>query len=124
MLKDQSSSDLQSRYTEAGKAVTLALKKSKKKSWEEFGCRLDFNYFSASKVFLLTIYRLHGKRSSTPSSILTDENEILSRWSEYFADLLNPVEASTRDLHEVTHLGEEEVFPAAEVATAVKGIKS
>ena len=40
-------------------------------------------------------------------------------------DLLNPVKASTRcDTQEVIHLGEEEVFIAAEVATAVKGIKS
>ena len=35
-----------------------------------------------------------------------------------------PVKASTRDTHEVTHLGEDEVFIAAEVATAIKGIKS
>ena len=51
-------------------------------------------------------------------------NEILSRWREYFEDLLNPVKASTRDTHEVTHLEEEEVFTAAEVATAIKGINS
>ena len=37
---------------------------------------------------------------------------------------MNPVKASTRDTHEVIHLGEEEVFTAAEVATAIKGIKS
>ena len=37
---------------------------------------------------------------------------------------MNPVKASTRDTQEVTCLGEEEVFTAAEVATATKGIKS
>ena len=57
-------------------------------------------------------------------NILTDENEILSRWREYFEDILNPVKAPTRDTHEVTQLGEKEVFTAAEVATAIKGIKS
>ena len=72
-----------------------------------------------------------GKRSSVTYSIkdsagniLTDKNEILSRWKEYFEDLLNSVKASTRDPYEVTHVGEEEVFTAAEEATAVKGIKS
>ena len=45
-------------------------------------------------------------------------------WREYFEDLLNPVKASTRDTHEVAHLGEDEVFTAAEVATVIKGIKS
>ena len=98
---------------------------------EEFGRRLDSNYFSANKVFWQTIRRLCRKRSSitysikdSSGNILTDENEILSRWSEYFEDLLNPVKASIRDTHKVTHLGEDEVFTAAEVATAIKGIKS
>ena len=98
---------------------------------EEFGRRLDSNYFSANKVFWQAIRRLRSKRSSVKFSIkdftgniLTDENEILSRWREYFEDLLNPVKTSIRDTHEVTHLGEEEVFTAAEVATAIKGIES
>ena len=130
LLLDRSPSDLQSHYTKAQKAATLAVNKSKK-SWKEFGCRLDSNYFSANKVFSLTIRRLRCKKSSVTYSIkdsdgniLTDDNEILSRWREYFEDLLNPVKASTRDTHEVTHLGEEEVFTAAEVPTAIKGIKS
>ena len=125
-LHDRSSSDLQSRYTEARKAATSAVKKSKEKSWEEFGRRLDSNYFSANKVFWLTIRRLRGQRSSitysikdSDGNILTDENEILSRWREHFEDLLNPVKASTRDTSR-----EDEVFTAAEVATAIKGIKS
>ena len=91
---------------------------------------MDSNYSSADKVFWQTIRRLRGKESSISFSIkdsvdniLTDENEILSRWREYFEDLLNPVKASTRDTHEVTHLGEDKVFTAAEVATAIKGIK-
>ena len=37
---------------------------------------------------------------------------------------MNPVKASTSDIHEVTHLKEKEVFTASEVATAIKGIKS
>ena len=84
--------------------ATLAVKRSQEKSWEEFGCRLDSNYFSANKVFWQTICHSRGKRSSITYSIkdsdrniLTDENEILSRWREYFEDLLNPVKASTCD---------------------------
>ena len=124
------SSDLQSRYSEAQKAATLAVKKSKEKSWEEFGRQLDSNYFLANKVFWQTIHRLRGKRSSATYSnkvsagnIITDENEILSRWIEYFKDLLNPVKASTRDTYKVTHQGEKEVFTVAEEATAIKRIK-
>ena len=83
-LQDRSSSHLQSRYNEVRKAATLAVKKPKEKSWEEFGRRLDSNYFSANKVFWQTIRRLRGKRSSITYSIKefvgnlrTDENEIV-----------------------------------------------
>ena len=38
--------------------------------------------------------------------------------------LLNSKVFLIRDTHKVTHLGEEKVFIAAEVATAIKGIKS
>ena len=130
LLQDRSSSDLQSSYTEARKTATLAVKKPKEKSWEEFDRRLNSNYFSANKVFWQTIWSSRGKRSSatcsikdSAGSILTDENDILSRWREYFEGFLNPVNASTRDTHEVTRLGKEEVFTAAEVAKSIKGIK-
>ena len=131
LLQNRSSSDLQSRYTEAQNAATSGVKKSKKMSWEEFGRRLGSNHFSTNKIFWRTIRRSRGKRSSVTYSIkdfagnvLTEENEILARWKECIEDHLNPVKASTRDTHEVTHLGEEEVFTAAKVATAFKGIKS
>ena len=104
LLQNTSSSDSQSRYTEARKVATLAVKKSKEKSWEKFGRRLDSNYFLANKVFWQTIRRLRGKRSSVTYSIkdsagniLTDENEILSRWRENFEDLLNLAKVSTLD---------------------------
>ena len=37
---------------------------------------------------------------------------------------MNPVKVSTRDMQDVTHLGKEEVFAAAEVVAATKEIKS
>ena len=37
-----------------------------------------------------------------------------------FKDLLNLVNASTRDVQEVIHLGKEEVFTAEEVVTEIK----
>ena len=91
---------------------------------------MDSNNFLANHVFWQTIRRLHGKRSNvrysikySADNILTDENETLSRWREYFQVLLNPVTASTRDTQKVTYVGEEKVFTAAEVSTAIKGIK-
>ena len=53
-----------------------------------------------------------------------DKNEILSKYREYFEKRLNPVKASTHDTQEMIHSGKEEVLTAAQVATAIKGIKS
>ena len=36
---------------------------------------------------------------------------------------MNPVKASTRVTHDVTYLREEKIFTAAEVATAIRGLK-
>ena len=71
--------------------------------WSSVGFQLFFD-----KVFWQTIRRFRGKRSSitysikdSAGNILTNENEIFSRWREYFKDLLIPVKASTRDTYEV-----------------------
>ena len=76
--------------------------------WSSVG----FQLFVSKQSIWQTIRRLRGKRSSitysikeSDDNILADENEILSQWREYLEDLLNPVKASTRDTHEVTHLG-------------------
>ena len=55
------------------------------------------------------------------------ENEILSRWKEYFEDLLNPVKASTCDTHEMTHsrenaAGVDEIRPEMLKALTGEGI--
>ena len=105
-LQDKSSSDLQSRYTEARKAATLAVKKSKEKSWEEFGRRLDSNYFSATKDFgkPSAVHVAKDLVSPTPSRIL----QVTLYWMRMksFHDgentlkiFFNPVKASTRDTH-------------------------
>ena len=130
-LQDRSSSDLQSRYTEARKSGNFGSKEIQRevmgRVWSSVGFQLFFRqtkYFGRpSAVYVAKRSSITYSIKDSDGNILTDENEILSRWREYFEDLLNPVKASTRDTHEVTHLGEDEVFTAAEVATAIKGIK-
>ena len=95
--------------------------------WSSVGFQLFFgkqSILADHPPFTWQKIEYHALHKDSDGNIPTDENEILSRWREYFEDLLNPVKASTRDTHEVTHLGEDEVFTAAEVATAIKGIKS
>ena len=131
LLQNRSSSDLQSRYSEARKTAAQSVKMSKERSSEEFSRRLDSNYLLANKVFWQTIRRLHGKSLSTTTSIkdstgniLRDEKEILSRWKEYFEDLLNPVKATSTNTCDTINFGKEEVFTLIEVAAAVRGLKS
>jgi len=130
-LQNRSSSDLQSRYTESRKDAALAVKKSKEKSWEEFGRRLASNLSWANKVFWQTIRRLRGKRSNfssflkDPSSnILSDENEIVSTWRKCFKDFFKLTQAKNDDTHEQICFWEEEVFTAREVAAAISYLKS
>ena len=53
-----------------------------------------------------------------------DKTCILSRWGEYFEDLLNPVKVNDLDTHEVIQAGKIEALTAAEVAIAIKQLKS
>jgi len=92
---------------------------------------LDSSYSSAKKLFWQTIRRLRGKKSNSCSSIkdpsgniLSDENEVLSSWREYFEDLLNPVKATKDDTYEQICFGEEEVFTGREITTAIDRLKS
>ena len=87
--------------------------------WSSVG----FQLFFGKQSILVDHPPLYSIKDSD-GNILTDENEILSLCREYFEDLLNPVKASTHDTHKATHLREEEVFTAAEVATLINGIKS
>ena len=131
LLQNRSSFDLQFRYSEARKSAAQAVKMFNERSWEELGRRLDSNYSSANKVFWQTIRRLRGKSLSTTTSIkdsigniLHDEKEILSRWREYFEDLLNPIRATPTDTCDTIDLGKEEVFTLTEVAAVIRGLKS
>ena len=71
---------------------------------------------------------MRGKSLSTTISIkdsigniLGDEKEILSRWREYYEDLLNPVRATPTDTCGTTNFGK---VTLTEVATAIRGLKS
>ena len=130
-MQNRSSSDLQSQYSEARKAAAQAVKVSKERSLGEFGRRLDSNYSSANKIFWQTIRLLCGKSLSITTSIkdstgniLRYEKEILSRWREYFEDLLNQVKATPTDTCDTIDFGKEKVFTLTEVAAAKRELKS
>ena len=117
LLQERSLSDMQFWYTEARKAASLAEKKNPKRSYgKSLVVGFILTIFFSKKSILANHRRLRGKRSSVTysikdsseaaSGILTNENEILSRWRKYFKNLLNSVKASIRDTQEVE---EEEI---------------
>ena len=101
------------------------VKKSKIQSWENFGHKLDFNYWQANKMFWQTTRRLCGKRSDTAKSIKKTKCCLTQQWegpiwqTENIKYLLNLVTITPLETHEV-HLREENAITATEVLLAVK----
>ena len=67
---------------------------------------MDDNFKMANKVFHQNILRLRGKISQAVFFIegsngvtLKYQGAILNRWGEYFRDLLNPVDATSTQIH-------------------------
>ena len=106
-LANKSSVELRLQYSEARKAAATKVKPFKERAWKKFGERLDNDFKMATKVFWQTIRRWRGKRfqaaffiEDSNGVILKDQDAILSRWREYFSDLLNPVDVTSTQIHE------------------------
>nr|XP_049580441.1 charged multivesicular body protein 1a isoform X3 [Syngnathus scovelli] len=82
----------------AGSAVAEA----KTRAWEEFGEAMENDFRTASRKFWSTIRRLRrGKQCnvntvySGDGVLLTSTRDVVSRWGEYFEDLLNSTYTSS-----------------------------
>ena len=54
---------------------------------------------------------------------LTDQDAILYRWSDYFSDLLNPVDATPTQIH-AEQIGEDIQITEADVNAVIKSLKT
>ena len=78
----------------------LMVKKSERKTWQNFGYKLDSSYWQINQVLWQTIWPFPGKRSRTDrsfkhqNSVLVSSEEILARMKECFKDILGPVTTS------------------------------
>ena len=95
--------------------------------WSSVG----FQLFIGQQSILANHSPIAWKSLSTTTSIkdsteniLRDEKKIISRWREYFEDLLNPVRATPTDTCDTIDFRKEEVFTLTEVAAAIRGLKS
>ena len=129
-LTNKSFKQLRLRYSAESKISATIAKQSKKKSWKEFGKKLNTDYRSANKVFWQTIRPLRGKRTlvatfieDANSLLLKHQKETLNCWREYFCELLNPVTVQHLETFE-KHIGEEIYLTEVEVSTAIKSLKA
>ena len=129
-LANKSSLELCSQHFEARKAAATKVKLSKKRAWKEFGERLDDDFKTANKVFWQSIRRLRGKRSraaffieDSDGVILKDQDVILNRRRDYFSDLLNPVDATSTQIHE-EQVVEDIQINEVDVNAVIKSLKT
>jgi len=80
--------------------------------WRNLEHKLDSNQWQASKVFGQAIQRLRGKTSHTARSIkdwngvlLSNDEDSIGSWREYFKDNLNPITIAVSDAEEVHYGG-------------------
>ena len=129
-LANKSSLELRSLYSEVRKAAATKVKLFKKRVWKDFEERLDDDFKTANKVFWQTIRRLRGKRPRAAFFIedsngvtLKNQDAILNRWRDYFSDLLNPVNATSIQIHE-DQVGEDNQITEADVNAVIKSLKT
>ncbi|XP_049595828.1 leucine-rich repeat-containing protein 57 isoform X1 [Syngnathus scovelli] len=84
------------RYRMAKRNAASAVAEAKTRAWEEFGEAMENDFRTASRKFWSTIRRLRrGKQCnvntvySGDGVLLTSTRDVVSRWGEYFEDLLN-----------------------------------
>nr|XP_049618389.1 uncharacterized protein LOC125993656 isoform X1 [Syngnathus scovelli] len=84
------------RYRMAKRNAASAVAEAKTRAWEEFGEAMENDFRMASRKFWSTIRRLRrGKQCnvntvySGDGVLLTSTRDVVSRWGEYFEDLLN-----------------------------------
>ena len=114
-------------YRLAKRNAALVVAEAKTRAWEEFGEALEDDFRTASKKFWSTIRRLRrGKQCSINTvysgdgALLTSTRDVVTRWREYFEDLLNPTDTPS---HEEAESGFSEAgspISGVEVAEVVK----
>ncbi|KAI4457507.1 reverse transcriptase (rna-dependent dna polymerase) [Holotrichia oblita] len=100
------------------KVVKQLVSEEKRKSWEQFGRKLEEDAKANQKLFYRTLRSLRREKQSNihfikskDGSIIKEEVEIMERWREYFQDLLGGEEITDNaelpearsQLHEVGH---------------------
>jgi hypothetical protein len=118
---------------------------AKKKSWEDFGRKMEKNKNENQKLFYRVLKNLKTEKQEQPiinsiktkeGEVLTEEHKIMERWKEHFEELLNPTKTNRESTGKTVKEGKknkteinnernrENEITLTEVQEAIKSIKN
>lgn len=121
------------KYKETRKTVKTKVKEAKAKEWEDFGEKMENDSKSNQKLFYRVLKNMRSKGKTKvignlkdrEGRIITDIENILPRWREYFQEMLGSAEINEDEV-EILNLNNEqsEEITKEEIEQAVKRLKN
>ena len=120
------------RYKEQRKAVKRLIREAKKEDWEKFGKILEENKTENIKLFYKSLKEIRQKSKNTinfikskDGKLITNREEIVERWKEYFEELLAAdVANETEDVRRLNReVGADSGITMAELLLALRSLK-
>lgn len=110
--------------------VKKVIKKAKEESWIKFGEKMTEHFRENQKLFYGTLKQLRKKREynmmnikGKDGNIITEEDQIMERWRQYFEELTKAETNITEEQEEIDKGEEIEEIQEKEVREAIQKIK-
>jgi hypothetical protein len=132
-------------YKRQREVVKNLVIEAKKKSWEDFGRKMEKNKNENQKLFYRVLKNLKTAKQEQPiinsiktkeGEVLTEEHKIMERWKEHFEELLNPTKTNRESTGKTVKEGRknkteinnernrENEITLTEIQEAIKSIKN
>lgn len=123
--------DSYNEYKEQRKKVKDMVMEAKKKTWEEFGQKIEEDYHTNQKLFYKMLKNIRvGKQQQTikhmkdkEGKILNGEKEIMERWEQYFKELLCTQEDGEKWEEQVVYEDEHTETNKIELTEVMEAVK-
>lgn len=121
------------KYKQQRRNVKEIIREAKQVTWRQFGEKIETDSKSNQKLFYKTIKSLRKGRTKKIDTIrnkdgliLTEGQQIMSRWKEYFEELLNRGAAAEieQDGKSQTAIGHNNKITIAELTESIKRLKT
>lgn len=121
-------------YKNERKRVKQLVSEAKKKQWIEFGEKMETDSKGNQKLFYKTLKSLRKEKTPDVTNIknkngemLTEDDEVMNRWREYFQDLLEGQQHIEEEIiydNTIPEEGEIEYITLQEVQEVIKELKN